>query len=424
MLIAVAVDGLFFPQRTDLGFDGRQSTPGFKRQLIILAAETRSFKRAALVMKQVVGLAVSANTIERICLEAGNDLAVAKEDDWNDVLGEVAAPPEVAVVEFDGGRIRTRKSNCGPGVHLDGEGWNETKNAAFVRATSETSRVDPDPLPPTCFLNPSHVSKLTEQAQTTQNADSNADSSNRNEPTDATSEADMKDDPHKPKRQLRTVVSSMQNSKMFGQQMAREAKRRRFGEAKRRAYLGDGLACNWSIQQEHFADYTPILDFTHAVSYLFTASVICFGKNDAAWEAYTRWMTVAWQGGIAEVLVDLKGHQIRIGLPPESVAKDDPREELRRVIGYLENNRARMLYDQYRCQGLPITTAWMESLVKEINYRVKGTEMFWNSPHGAEAILQIRAAALSDDDRLVRFLTRRPGQPTVRRNAPQPTAAA
>ena len=70
---------------------------------------------------------------------------------------------------------------------------------------------------------------------------------------------------------------------------------------------------------------------------------------------------------------------------------------------------------QYRRQGLPITTAWMESLVKEINYRVKGTEMFWNEPKGAEAILQIRAAALCDDDRLARHLATRPGCSRVRR---------
>ena len=66
-------------------------------------------------------------------------------------------------------------------------------------------------------------------------------------------------------------------------------------------------------------------------------------------------------------------------------------------------------------EGLPVTTAWMESLVKEINYRVKGTEMFWNNPSGAEAILQIRAAALSEDGRLNRFLSHRPGQATLRR---------
>jgi hypothetical protein len=57
----------------------------------------------------------------------------------------------------------------------------------------------------------------------------------------------------------------------------------------------------------------------------------------------------------------------------------------------------------------------LESLVKEVNYRAKGTEMFWNDPEGVEAILQVRAAALSDDERLVRHLDNRPGYPFTRR---------
>ncbi len=74
-----------------------------------------------------------------------------------------------------------------------------------------------------------------------------------------------------------------------------------------------------------------------------------------------------------------------------------------------------MNYPEYRCQGMPVTTAWMESTVKEMNYRVKGTEMYWNDPAGAEAILQIRAASLSDDDRLARHAQSRPGSPFTRR---------
>ena len=56
----------------------------------------------------------------------------------------------------------------------------------------------------------------------------------------------------------------------------------------------------------------------------------------------------------------------------------------------------------------------MESLVKEMNYRVKGTEMWWNDPDGAEAILQIRAAGLSEDHRLARHLDTRLGSPFTR----------
>ena len=74
-----------------------------------------------------------------------------------------------------------------------------------------------------------------------------------------------------------------------------------------------------------------------------------------------------------------------------------------------------MNYAQYRQAGLPVTTAWMESLVKEMNYRIKGTEMFWNDSAGAEAILQIRAAALCDDERLITHLQTRLGSPFVRK---------
>jgi len=401
-----------------MGFDTREATPGFKRQLVILNAETRSFKRASIVMNDVLGLSVSTNTIERISLEAGRELAAAREDDWSEVLTGEVVPPQVAVVLVDGGRIRTRQMGCGPGVHLENEGWSETKNAVFISVASEPSDVDPQPQPPACFLNAEHVAKLTEQAKTAENTAQYASSTS--EPTQASEpEPSQTKQLYKPRRILRTVVSSMTNSREFGRQMDREAKRRRFVEAVRRAYLGDGLNYNWTIHAEYFPDYTPILDFTHALTYLFNASVICFDKTPAAWTAYCEWMTLCWQGNIDKVIEDLKSHQVRVGLPPDdteddNAAKDDPREQLRVVIGYLENNRERMRYDQYRRAGLPVTTAWMESSVKELNYRVKGTEMFWNNPSGAEAILQIRAAALSEDDRLTRFLSRRPGRATVR----------
>jgi len=424
LLIAVDVDGLFFPQRKALGLDPRESTPGFKRQVIALNAETRSLQRASIVMKRVVGLDISPNTIERIALEVGNDLEVAEQAQWQTVLTGEVPVPSLAIVEFDGGRIRTRKSGCGPGVHLDGKGWNETKNAIFVSATSETSEVDPQPEPPACFLDADHVAKLTEKAKTTETADSNDSLPDDDEEQPEQEEPRTGKAKHKPQRLLRTVISSMKNSKEFARQMDREAKRRRFGEAGRKAFVADGLTCNWSIHAEYFEDYVPILDFTHAVSYLFNASMVCLGRSEQAWQAYCDWMRAAWRGDIGTVIDELKIHQHRIGLPPEDANEDDPREQLRRVIGYLENNRSRMRYEEYRKAGLPTTSAWMESAVKEMNYRIKGTEMFWNNPAGAEAILQIRSASLSDDDRLVRLMTNRPGQTYLRRPAAARQAAA
>ncbi|MDM4019478.1 hypothetical protein [Roseiconus lacunae] len=406
-----------------MGFDSRQSTPGFKRQLIFINGETRSFKRASLLMQRVNGLKVSPNTIERICLEVGQELATAAEQDWQGVLDGEAIVPQLAVVSCDGGRIRTRKTGCGVGVHLDGKGWSETKNAIFVSATSETSQTDPQPKPPSCFLDRNHVAELTETAKTKENADREKRFRD-DEPSPKKKPGAGHRAKHKPQKVHRTLISSMQNSKAFGLQMDREARRRKFDKAPLRAFVGDGLSSNWTIHQEHFSDYVGILDFIHAVSYLHRASIVCMGKGDEGWVTYTRWMTLAWQGRVGEVIEELLAHQQRLGEAPPDAEDDDPREQLRRIIGYLNNNRQRMDYASYRCAGLPATSAWMESAVKEINYRTKGTEMFWNHPAGAEAILQIRAASLSDDDRLARFLAHRPGSARLRKGSNVSTIAA
>ncbi len=57
------------------------------------------------------------------------------------------------------------------------------------------------------------------------------------------------------------------------------------------------------------------------------------------------------------------------GEPPQEASDNDTRSIVATTITYLENNQNRMHYPEYRRQGLPVTTAWMESLVKEVNYR-------------------------------------------------------
>ena len=62
----------------------------------------------------------------------------------------------------------------------------------------------------------------------------------------------------------------------------------------------------------------------------------------------------------------------------------------------------------------------MESLIKQINLRVKGTEMFWNDPAGAEAILQIRSASLCEDGRFDDYLRAAPVTAGPADQPPQP----
>lgn len=400
-----------------MGFDSRELTPAVVLKITVLAAETRSFARAEKTAQVVAGLKVSAKTIERVVHEVGRELQQRRDapgKSGETLARRPEAPPDLGVVECDGGRIRTRQPGHGPGVHRVGEGWREDKNACLIRAKRRVFAEDPQPEPPACFCDPKHAAKIAE-----------TEAVSLATPLSRTPKRVEEDQPWggrqedwRPKRLMRTVLSSVANSREFGRQMAREAKRRRFYEATARAFLGDGLPWNWSIWKEHFRDFTPILDFIHALSYLFVVAKAIHPKPEDAWEQYLAWMRGCWQGEVAQVLEELRVWQSRLGMPPPDVPDHDPRRLVAKTITYLEHNQGRMDYPTYRRQGMPVTTAWMESLVKEINYRAKGTEMFWNDPEGAEAILQVRAAALCDDDRLVRHLKTRPGHPLTRRPKP------
>jgi hypothetical protein len=387
------------------------------QRLTRTAAETRSFARAAIVMNEAVGVPISAKTIERVVHDVGRELAQRRDADPRSdaaLAPRSDAPPQLAVVECDGGRIRTREPGRGPGVHRTAEGWREDKNACLIRALRTVSTEDPQPEPPESFCDPKHVAKIAETE-----ALSVAAAVPRN-PTAADEDLETLGPlappaTWRPKRLVRTVLSSLAEAKTFGGQMVREAKRRRFFEAQAKAFLGDGLPWNWSIWKRHFSEFTPILDFIHVLSYLFVAAKAVHEDAQDAWDQYLAWMRGCWSGEVAQVIEEHRHWQTKLGLPPEDASETDPRVIVSKTITYLENNQPRMNYPEYRRQGLPVTTAWMESLVKEINYRVKGTEMFWNNPEGAEAILQVRAAALSDDDRLAAHLRTRSGCPFTRR---------
>ena len=133
--------------------------------------------------------------------------------------------------------------------------------------------------------------------------------------------------------------------------------------------------------------------------------------------AYRTLAEAVWQGRVAQVIEELSAELVQRGIAAhQKTPEGSPHRPLVEAVRYLKNNRRRMNYPAYRRAGLPITSAPMESLIKQINLRVKGSEMFWNAPAGAEAILQLRSAALCDDGRLDDYLKNHPGCPFVRRN--------
>jgi len=408
-------------------------TPSALYKIVTAAGEVKSHRVAAKILGVVGEIAISSRHVNRLTEEIGLELAAKRDRETDDYIHhrreEPKTPaPERVAIALDGGRLMTRESGQGPGVH--GEGWKEDKVACLLTLDGKTVAEDPHPQPPRCFLDAPKVDDLVREIQSShgrrtenelpQLADlrlgNQALGAFRTPAGDTTSSDDAAKDrawPPKRTKDARTCVATMQDCHAFGKMVAAEAYRRNFTSAARGALLGDGSAWIWTQHAKWFKDLTPVVDFVHALTYLYVTATALAPSVTVRWPWYVAWMTQLWQGRVREVIADLESRQQALEpMPSDSpLSPTDPREVLRRTRTYLENNADRMNYPEYRKAGLPVSSSMVESLIKEINYRVKGTEKFWDNPDGAEAILQVRAALLSDDDRLSSHIASRPGTP-------------
>jgi hypothetical protein len=207
---------------------------------------------------------------------------------------------------------------------------------------------------------------------------------------------------------VRTVVATTEANESFGWQVAAEVHRRGLDRAKRKGCLGDGSPAIWALFEFHLLamGFIGILDFVHLLVHLYAAACAAEGKDSAAaWALYTQWLCWAWSGKVLLLLGGLRAVCRRLGEAPASASEEDPRRVAAETLRYVANNRSRMDYPSYRKQGLPVSSAPVESVIKMVNRRVKGTEKFWLTG-GAEAVLQVRAAYLSQDGRAERYWAR------------------
>lgn len=388
----------------------------------------KSHQLAAKVLKLVGEFSISGRHINRLAEAIGTEMAKQRDQATDDYVHHRRQPPTepapaLVSIALDGGRVMTRASGQGVGVHQ--QQWKEDKVACLLTLQGETFAEDPHPQPPKCFLDAPTVDKLVRDIQAHHGPRQENELPQLAElslgketipaatPTATPEAAGPKQPEWPPKRTKvpRSCVATMQGCAAFGKMVAAEAYRRNFPQAARGALLGDGGSWIWKLHRQWFSWLTPVADFVHPLTYLYVTATVLAASVPERWQLYVAWLTQCWQGRVQEVTAELETRLAALGPypgpgPPPAT---DPREALQRTITYLRNNHARMNYADYRRQGLPVTSSAVESLIKEFNYRVKGTEKFWDNPEGAEAILQLRAAVLSDDNRLATHLQARPG---------------
>ena len=452
-VIAGPVAGLFFPLRAVLRIDGHGYSPAVLDKIVSAGGDCKSFAHAHRQLEKLAEISVSGMHVARLTHEIGRELVTERDHDAGlhrlrqlPVKGQ-QPPVEVACVETDGGRLMTRSAYQSRGVHE--EQWKEPKVGVLWRMRGETFTEDPHPELPRCFQDRPCVETLVRDIHgastgSAQDAPDHGitlqEMTGQNEPVN---EAPAEVARWQPERVFRTCVATLRDVYGFGPLVAAEAQQRGFYQAQRKAFIGDGQEANWTVHRLHFPDFTAITDFMHAVGYAYDAAK-AMTQPEELWPRYLEYATACWQGRVDEVITQLdtwlQQHPLPEGVPLKDISDQEPSKIVHETLTYFRNNRERMNYPHYRRQGMPVTSSLIESLIKEINWRVKGTEKFWNRPEepatsrrtgrpvrsqshrlpkmSAESILQVRAALLCDDNRLEKYIRSRPGSPFVRQRPP------
>ena len=367
-----------------------------ERKLVYAGVCAESFGRASDHLRELANLDISDERIRRATLRVGTERSQQRQRLVEEFLrkplpirlyskpADITAPL-LACVMADGGRYQVldRRQPSASGEH-----WRESRVATFLALDAQVHEVDPRPELPEFLRDISIAKTLAEIGHVP----------GKNAP-DAGAQPKARSPQEPPWPRPKVLGKTMQASSVswedFGSIMASHAWYQGFNAAISKVFVSDGSIAIEKVQQRYFSHFTSVLDLMHALSYCLAAARASEPENVTAWSQYVGWATCIWQGNVDIVIQELDAIQQRIGGPDKDASHEDPREVIRRARVYYRNHQARMNYPEYRRKGYPLTSSMMESSVKQIGRRVKGSEKFW-SEIGGEAILTMRGDYLSD----------------------------
>jgi len=363
-----------------------------------------SFAKASRDLENLSELMISEERVRRACGRVGGD-RIAEQQQLEEAFQSKPLPEqsygkpanveasEMACVMCDGGRYQhLDRSVVSPSRRSarKGEHWKESRIGLLLSMSGEQHESDPQPNLPPELRYEAMAEKLSEIGKTGAKLDLPEEIAATVKTSSAASDGLVG-----PTLEHRNVVASRQSWKDFGPLLASQAWHRGFAAAASKVFVSDGSATIEKLQRTHFSEYTSVLDLLHALSYSLAAARAVCDDETSAERQYDAWAAKIWEGRVDEVIDELSAYGRKFGEPPPDARSDDPREIIRTSHVYYENHARRMDYPSYRRAGFPLTSSLMESMVKQVSYRVKGTEKYWSSS-GGEAILRLCGEYLSD----------------------------
>ena len=327
------------PRDGKLGLAGGSLTPAVRRMVGHVGAQD-SFQEGHELLRDLAGVQVSPKHVERAAEALGREIAA---DEKAVVEGPAANEPlpETLYLGLDGSGIPMRAAELEGRAGKQPDGKSKTREVKLVTIWS-AEKCDEEGIP------------VRDEGSQTYSA--------------AIESAAQKDtDP---------ALSP------FAQRVQREATRRGFERAKRRAVVADCAPWIWNTIAGLFPDAIQIADRYHVNEHLSDAAKAIYGPESDLGKKWAHDRCTELKAGkLDAVLAALATHSV---VPKVS-----------ECIGYIENNRHRMRYAEFHAAGLCTSSGVVESGCKRvIGVRLKRGGMFWTVA-GADAIIALRACRLS-----------------------------
>ena len=159
--------------------------------------------------------------------------------------------------------------------------------------------------------------------------------------------------------------------------------------------IGDGAHWIWSMAQEQFPGSVEILDFFHLSEYVWKVAKVAYPKNE---QKQFDWVAIQQKL--------LKKSQWRVVIKNAhnlTRKKQDLIKAITDLERYLTNNQSRIDYQSYLKAGLMIGSGVVKSSNRRVvTQRLKQAGMHWSAV-GAEGVMALRAAYLSNSNRWLNF---------------------
>jgi len=185
-----------------------------------------------------------------------------------------------------------------------------------------------------------------------------------------------------------SFVGAIEEAREFGWRIYAEALRRGLRTAQRVVVLGDGAQWIKTIALLHFYGAILIVDLYHARQHVSDLCRILFpGQENQIVRHRMRWWTDLDKGSIEKIISEAS-KKLPLGRRSRKKAKKE--------LAYLERNKDRMRYSDFRAQGLFVGSGVVEAGCKTvIGSRCKQSGMEW-SVRGANAIISLRCIMMSN----------------------------